>query len=45
MVPERKKGAGSICRNGPEGAAHKWCLTPFFDYSHSIVAGGLLLMS
>ncbi len=20
---------GTICRNGPEGAAHKWCLSPF----------------
>jgi hypothetical protein len=25
-----KKGSGTICRNGPKGAAHKWCLTPFF---------------
>jgi ABC-type lipoprotein release transport system permease subunit len=23
------KVSGTICRNGPEGAAHKWCLTPF----------------
>jgi hypothetical protein len=22
-------GSGPICRNGPEGAAHKWDLTPF----------------
>ncbi len=24
-----KKGSGTIYRNGPEGASHKWCLTPF----------------
>ena len=24
-----KKGTGTICRNGPGGAAHKWCLSPF----------------
>jgi hypothetical protein len=27
--PERKKGTVPICRNGPEGAAHKWGLSPF----------------
>ena len=27
--PGGKKGTGTICRNGPEGAAHKWCLSPF----------------
>ena len=25
----RKKGTGTICRNGPSGASHKWCLSPF----------------
>ncbi len=29
--PGWKKGTGTICRNGPEGAAHKWCLSPFSD--------------
>ena len=24
-----EKGTGTICRNGPEGASHKWCLSPF----------------
>jgi hypothetical protein len=24
-----KMGTGTICRNGPEGASHKWCLSPF----------------
>ena len=24
-----KKGTGSFCRNGPEGARHKRCLSPF----------------
>src|SRR5207253_908165 len=24
-----KKGSGTFCRNGPEGASHKRCLTPF----------------
>ena len=24
-----EKGTGTICRNGPAGAAHKWCLSPF----------------
>ena len=23
------KGTGTNCRNGPEGASHKWCLSPF----------------
>ncbi len=27
--PEEKKGSGSFCRNGPEGASHKRVLTPF----------------
>src|SRR5262249_11912928 len=26
-----KKGTGTICRNGPSGASHKWCLSPFSD--------------
>jgi 3-polyprenyl-4-hydroxybenzoate decarboxylase len=26
--PRRKKGTGSICRNGPEGASHKLNLSP-----------------
>ena len=25
----REKGTGTICRNGPDGASHKWCLSPF----------------
>ena len=29
MRRQRKKGAVPICRNGPEGAAHKWGLSPF----------------
>ena len=24
-----EKGTGTICRNGPKGASHKWCLSPF----------------
>jgi hypothetical protein len=24
-----EKGTGTFCRNGPEGAAHKRCLSPF----------------
>jgi 3',5'-cyclic-AMP phosphodiesterase len=27
--PEEKKGTVPICRNGPEGASHKWGLSPF----------------
>jgi len=27
----RKKGTVPICRNGPEGASHKWGLSPFSD--------------
>ncbi len=27
---EEKKGTVPICRNGPEGASHKWGLSPFF---------------
>ena len=26
---QAKKGTGPICRNGPEGASHKWGLSPF----------------
>jgi len=26
---EEKKGSDPICRNGPEGASHKWGLSPF----------------
>jgi uncharacterized membrane protein (DUF4010 family) len=29
--PTREKGTGPICRNGPEGAAHKLDLSPFPD--------------
>ena len=25
----REKGTGTICRNGPEGASHKWCRSLF----------------
>jgi RNA polymerase sigma-70 factor, ECF subfamily len=27
--PKAEKGTGPICRNGPEGASHKWGLSPF----------------
>jgi hypothetical protein len=26
---EEEKGTGTICRNGPEDASHKGCLSPF----------------
>jgi len=26
---EGEKGTGTVCRNGPEGASHKRCLSPF----------------
>ncbi len=29
VAPHAEKGAGPICRNGPEGAAHKLDLSPF----------------
>ena len=29
LPPEREKGTGPICRNGPEGASHKLDLSPF----------------
>ena len=29
MKAERKKGTGTFCRNGPSGAPHKRCLSPF----------------
>ena len=29
IMPEAEKGTGPICRNGPEGASHKWDLSPF----------------
>jgi hypothetical protein len=29
LSPEGKKGTVPICRNGPEGASHKWGLSPF----------------
>ena len=28
-VTGRKKGTGTFCRNGPSGASHKTCLSPF----------------
>jgi Na+-translocating ferredoxin:NAD+ oxidoreductase RnfC subunit len=31
LAAEKKKGTGPICRNGPEGAAHKLDLSPFFS--------------
>jgi ribonuclease HI len=36
----RKKGSGTFCRNGPEGAAHKRYLTPF-SWSREKLAWGL----
>jgi RNA polymerase sigma-70 factor, ECF subfamily len=35
-IPDRKKGSGPFCRNGPEGASHKRVLTPFSDLEDSI---------
>ncbi len=28
-IAEPEKGTGTVCRNGPEGASHKRCLSPF----------------
>jgi DNA helicase-2/ATP-dependent DNA helicase PcrA len=28
-IAEAEKGTGAVCRNGPEGASHKRCLSPF----------------
>ena len=28
-LPEKEKGTGTFCRNGPSGASHKRCLSPF----------------
>ena len=30
-----EKGTGTICRNGPEGASHKWCLSLFQSVTSS----------
>ena len=35
LTPGGKKGTGTICRNGPEGASHKWCLSPFPDVEYA----------
>jgi Fe-S cluster assembly protein SufD len=37
-LPEGKKGTVPICRNGPEGAAHKWGLSPFSPAAGSAAA-------
>jgi hypothetical protein len=29
---DREKGSDTKSRNGPSGASHFWCLTPFPDY-------------
>jgi len=29
LLPAREKGTGTFCRNGPSGASHKRCLSPF----------------
>jgi len=42
-VVASKKGSGPICRNGPEGAAHKLDLTPFYSQVLSWTGIGLLL--
>ena len=30
--PAGKRGTGTVCRNGPEGASHKRSLSPFFPF-------------
>jgi RNA polymerase sigma-70 factor (ECF subfamily) len=39
-LPEKEKGTGTFCRNGPSGASHKRCLSPFpsADDSRSLSA-------
>ena len=33
--PSGKRGTGTVCRNGPEGASHKRCLSPFFPFDRT----------
>src|SRR5947207_295888 len=35
-----KKGSGTFCRNGPEGASHKRCLTPFLRLAARLTMKG-----
>jgi molecular chaperone DnaK (HSP70) len=35
-VLREKKGTGSFCRNGPKGAAHRRCLSPFSPAADSV---------
>jgi RNA polymerase sigma-70 factor (ECF subfamily) len=39
-LPEKEKGTGTFCRDGPSGASHKRCLSPFpsADESRSLSA-------
>jgi len=32
IARQAKKGTVPICRNGPEGASHKWGLSPFSQH-------------
>ncbi len=42
LRPRAKKGTGIFCRNGPQGASHKRCLSPF---SHLVALGAACLLS
>ena len=42
-VARGKKGTAPICRNGPEGASHKWGLSPFFPAAFYAAASALVL--
>jgi phytoene dehydrogenase-like protein len=39
-IAGEKKGTVPICRNGPEGASHKWGLSPFSRRVEGVTLGG-----
>ncbi len=45
LAEQAKKGTVPICRNGPEGAAHKWGLSPFSQTLKTALAYGTLTAS
>jgi len=44
VLPGAEKGTVPICRNGPEGASHKWGLSPFPHRRQGIVTSGVAYM-
>ena len=41
LAAAAEKVPGTICRNGPPGASHKWCLSPFPFDGHVLILKGV----